>query len=250
MICKSRNCRNIARRRGWCNKHAELTVVRRRGGLVDATPTRAHIAELQAAGVTYQLLGEIAGRHRTWVCDVLRRDRVTEATERLVLSIAVPAEPHRLVADGHVLAIGSTRRLQGLVVCGHTQRELANELGWLETNVGTLINGHKQWVTAATARHIADLTDRLQGVPGTSERARRRAAARGWVPVLAWDEDTIDDPTAQPVPVPNEPASFVDRYSDVVSCGETNIEAIAKRLDITPTSVRRQRERHGLVLAS
>jgi hypothetical protein len=250
VICKSLKCPNRARRRGYCNKHADLTLTRPQGGLVASTRTRTHIAQLQAAGVTYQLIGVIAGRHRTWVCDVLRRDMVTEATERLVLSIAVPAEPHRLVADGRVLAIGSTRRLQGLVVCGHTQRELANELGWLETNVGTLINGRKQWVTAATARHIADLTDRLQGVPGTSEPARRRAAARGWVPVLAWDEDLIDDPTAQPAPVPTAPASFAERYIDVVSCGETNIEAIAKRLDITPTSVKRQRERHGLGLAS
>jgi len=28
--------------------------------------------------------------------------------------------------------------------------------------------------------------------------ATRRAAARGWAPPLAWDDDTIDDPNATP----------------------------------------------------
>ena len=250
MKCSRPNCTNLERRRGLCNKHAEHTVVRR-GRLVPADRTRAHIAELQAAGVTYQLIGEIAGRHRTWVCDVLRREQVTEATERRVLAIAIPSDPHRLIEAGYVPAAGSIRRLRGLVACGHTQRELANEIGWQETNLGTLIHGQRQFVSAATARLIADLSDRLHAVPGTSDRARRHAAALGWVATLAWDEDQLDNPHAQPdTGITSMRPAFVDRYLDVLAAGETHTEAIAKRMGITPKSLERMRERHGLVRAS
>jgi hypothetical protein len=38
----------------------------------------------------------------------------------------------------------------------------------------------------------------LQSVPGPDDKARRRAARRGWQPPPAWDTDSIDDPAASP----------------------------------------------------
>jgi hypothetical protein len=36
--------------------------------------------------------------------------------------------------------------------------------------------------------------------PGPSHRTRARARALGYAPPLAWDDDAIDDPSAQPCP--------------------------------------------------
>ena len=54
------------------------------------------------------------------------------------------------------------------------------------------------WVAAAGWRRTRDVYDRLSMTPGPSQVCRDRARARGYLPPLAWDDDSIDDPRAVP----------------------------------------------------
>ncbi|MDD7813655.1 hypothetical protein PP713_13885 [Mycobacterium sp. CSUR Q5927] len=168
-------------------------------------------------------------------------------TARRVMSVRIPG---RVVADGtgFVDATGTRRRLQALRVAGWSALELARQLGCSESMVCK--RNHQSIVRASTAAAVVELFNRLQLIPGPSERARRHAARKGWLPPLAFDDDTIDDPAAKPN-LGSRVVRFVDRYRDVTEhVGETNLEAIAKRLGMSVQSVIDQRARHREELAS
>jgi hypothetical protein len=87
--------------------------------------------------------------------------------------------------------------------------------GWPQVRLGPHIGRHPVYVNAllnqpniygATAMAVAAAYDRLwnqdprqHGVTvGTYKKVRGVARAHGWAPPGAWDDDTIDDPTAHP----------------------------------------------------
>jgi hypothetical protein len=82
---------------------------------------------------------------------------------------------------------------------------LAEQLGRRPKNVRRSMTG--EWITARTAQEIAALYGRLSNMApprATSEQsaaadaARAHAAARGWLPPLAWDDiDTDATPTGR-----------------------------------------------------
>ncbi len=106
-------------------------------------------------------------------------------------------------------SIGARRRLQALATLGWSIPALA---AVADAPVGTLSEVAKRnTITRATHDAVARVYDVLwdQVPPSTcraermsSGRVRALAARRGWVPPLAWDEDTIDDPEAVPAVLP------------------------------------------------
>lgn len=99
-------------------------------------------------------------------------------------------------------ATGSRRRLQALAAMGYALRTLGKELDWNPVNVYEFARGNQSKVYAATADKVAALYDRLSMIPPENTRAakvvRTHARKKGFVPPLAWDEETIDDPEAIP----------------------------------------------------
>jgi len=101
---------------------------------------------------------------------------------------------------GLVDATGTIRRIQAL-----------RAIGW---PISTLPVHNERiprltYVRADTAERVKTFYDTHSMTPGPSQRAR--TCGRQYAPPLAWDEDTIDDPTAEPyrkgTPLP---ANFVD----------------------------------------
>lgn len=95
-------------------------------------------------------------------------------------------------------ATGSTRRLQALMALGWTANDIAAALPSAPEHVRDIARGARRRVLAATATGITDLYEKWSGTPGPSKIGRRRAAAKGWLPPLAWDDVDIDDPTVRP----------------------------------------------------
>ncbi|WP_205859648.1 helix-turn-helix domain-containing protein, partial [Phycicoccus flavus] len=92
-----------------------------------------------------------------------------------------------------------------------------------------LINAPGHLVTVQRWREVRDVYDRLSMTPGPSPETRGWAVKLGYAPPLAWDEDTIDDPTATPhVPGP----AVDDRSADVVDL--TAVHRVAHGGDPTP----------------
>lgn len=100
---------------------------------------------------------------------------------------------------GLVPALGTVRRLQALQAIGYGYPRLAIETGISEK---TLRNPtyRGQWVYRVTADAVATVYERLCMTPldgPYARRSRNMAAAKGWMPPLAWDD--IDDPDERPV---------------------------------------------------
>ncbi|QKW31461.1 hypothetical protein HUT11_35450 (plasmid) [Streptomyces seoulensis] len=120
-------------------------------------------------------------------------------------------------------ATGTRRRVQALATRGWSKAQQAAELGMTVPNFKGRLRGGR--VSARFARAVAGLYDRLwderpedHGVDGwIAERVRCCAEEDGWNGPLAWDDDTIDDPSAFPQtdafePVATKGPNVADRW--------------------------------------
>ena len=140
---------------------------------------------------------------------------------------------------------GVSRRLRALVALGYSQSEFARQLDVDPSRVSKLTIGYRVSVNAATAAAVTALYDRLSMTPGPSRAARDFAHRRGWMPPLAWDDETIDDPLAVPDAGHQERIGFVERFTELRELGYSDL-VIAERLDIRPSSLLRQLKRYDI----
>lgn len=97
-------------------------------------------------------------------------------------------------------AIGTSRRLQGLIAIGHSETVIASVLGLDQPTLAPILRGQQSEVSTKTAAAVRDLFSLLwmHPVPGSAgARSRALAKANRWVSPLAWDD--IDDPDARPI---------------------------------------------------
>lgn len=170
---------------------------------------RAHIRELMARDTGTRRIAELAGISPQSLSRILYGvpSRNVPPAARIGLELAckilrVEANP---APRRKVLAVGTIRRLQALIARGWNQTLLAERLGYGISHFGKLL-AHEQ-VTVATRDAVAALYDQLwdhnpqertQQERTAATRARSMARRRRWAPPMAWDDDQIDDPCAQP----------------------------------------------------
>lgn len=98
-----------------------------------------------------------------------------------------------------VSSLGYARRLRALQALGWSYARLTPFLG---CNTSTIHERtHSATVSRANHERMVQVYDQLSMVTPTGRhvaRDRRRAAAKGWAPPLAWDESALDDPSGQP----------------------------------------------------
>ncbi|TDD54547.1 hypothetical protein E1286_04980 [Nonomuraea terrae] len=168
---------------------------------VDAETSRQHVKELMAAGMTRGRISVLSGVTLTTLAKLLTGTpsnggkparRVLARTEKALL--AVRANLDDLPDTALVDAAGTRRRVQSLAALGYTLKEQAEAIGRFPTNYQRIAS--QPFVSARVARAVRDLYDAWSMTPPpqtwTSERTRRHAAKRGWLPPLAWDDDLID----------------------------------------------------------
>lgn len=95
-------------------------------------------------------------------------------------------------------ALGTVRRVRGLYYAGHGPRAITKYAPLTLTLITEIAGAEYELVAPITEAAIKRACTALTGVPGTSDRTRARALREGWAPLAAWDDDTIDDPTAKP----------------------------------------------------
>ncbi len=181
-----------------------------RSDLIDAEPARTHVHDLMAAGVGLKQITHLTGISGGVLAKLVygtptrppaRRVRKATAAKLLALrpSLAVTA------AGAKVNSVGTARRTQALVALGWTVPQICEHAGLDRQRVDRALRGGD--VLADTAKRIAATYDALwdrtppegdRWHQAATARARSRARAAGWVPPMAWDDDTIDDPTAAP----------------------------------------------------
>lgn len=181
-------------------------------GRVEAGPVRAHLNALAAAGFGYKQVANLSGVSPSAVAAILHGRperghapyaRVGKATAARIL--AVKPTPENRAGGALVNATGAHRRLQALVTIGWPLAQLAARLDLAPSNITALLKRDR--LTAAIDMRIRNLYDQLWNHPYTGidhrsriaeSRARRYARTRGWLPPLAWDDESIDDPATLP----------------------------------------------------
>jgi hypothetical protein len=212
---------------------------------VDATDARTHVEQLLEV-LTVGQIEQRSGIHRTAI-RVLVGDfpgrpaskRITRTTRDALL--AVRTDRVGPEASGLVDRSGTQRRLRALIALGWTARHLTRRLGMSSRTMGMLTADHGTPILASTRAKVAALYDELALIIPAPSRgttvARGIATRRGWVPPLAWDDDTIDDPDAQPDLGEQTQSQAWERiledYQDTWDAHVGNISSAAQRLGVS-----------------
>jgi len=178
---------------------------------VNAEPARQHVANLKTCGFGDRTIAELAGLDRKAI-RILQHGRPERGTPpptqirptTAAGILGVDATFDNLPGATVINAAGTTRRLQALVAAGWPQNWLAARVCWTPANLGVLLR--REQTIVRTARTMRDLFAELEyaipvesGVPQSSvSRARAVAIAHRWAPAAAWDEESLDDPQAEP----------------------------------------------------
>ena len=141
--------------------------------------------------------------------------------------------------------VGAARRLRALSVLGWSAAALAERAG---ADRDAVEDALQQGVifSQVTRAQAAQVYQRLEMTLGPCETTSARARALQWAPPLAWDEDTIDDPTAQPQgvrPTGWAPKVTLTELTDLAEMGLTRAE-IALRLGVTRAAIDQAVRRH------
>lgn len=225
---------------------------------IEASIVREHLRMLMEAKYKRSLISRVAGVSDATVYRLIGTPTVppTRWTRREVADRILAVTPERILAagTGYVDGTGTHRRLQALVALGWSQAQLSERAGWRRNRVTQILA--ERLVHSSTAAVVRDLYDGLcLQVPRADDqrsrisvnRSRRYAAAHGWPPPLAWDDD-IDDPAAKPADGWKRTARIpaagrAEDARELLSLGVLP-DVIAERFEIDPKSLQRLLERH------
>lgn len=180
------------------NKAWEVGYVRDRARgrrrYVVADDTRTRLQDLAQTRVPLRALADASGLSDTALARILqgRHGHVQRRTADRVAAVTLTEVYDR--ASGLVPSIGAVRRVEALMALGWRKSDLlAHGVPPVQ-----LVTRPRHLISADGWRQVRQVYDRLSMTPGSCPTTRNRAAARGYVPPLAWDEETMDDPRAGP----------------------------------------------------
>lgn len=202
--CLQKGCTEPAKTRGYCESHYRKRLRMRLFGWRDVTQVRARLAQLRDLGWTWEQIAEAAGVS-VYVPHQIGKGntkRIRVENERALLAVPLVAR------DSHrgVNSTGTRRRVQALAWMGWPCSEVARRAGIPETTLRTLILPSRR-ISVAYAHRVAAVYEELSFRRGPSRISAGKARQLGFVPPLAWDEDTIDDPRARPHGIRREVAA-------------------------------------------
>lgn len=175
------------------------------------------------------------GDHNAYMVDDCRCPEARESYRLYRKQLREDRRPAALVDK-----TGTVRRLQALAAIGWSPHDLAERLDCRYTQVQQLRGSERPRVQRQIAEKVAAIYEELQGTPGGNEKARAWAEKLGWAAPLAWDDDAIDNPAAQPErdePVQQRGVDLAEvRFLE--SCRESR-EQIAKQLGVRLESIER-----------
>lgn len=246
MTCHRRGCTSPGSRPGQlCTAHYAETP----HGFVDAAPARAHLAQLRASGNGWDALTKLTGLSLPtlkYLGQWTENGTCTLDTQDRVLAVRVPSG---LVAGGALVpAVGTVRRIRGLMWLGWNQPTIAARLGMKAPQEVSSLICRRKWARASTAVKVAGLFDELQWQVGPYPYPARFARQRGWFPPAAWDD--IDDPDCQPDLGQETVVRFPERFLELREHCEMSLPEIAERMGVDTESVKQQLRRYRMKEAS
>jgi transcriptional regulator with XRE-family HTH domain len=180
-----------------------------------SAPVREHIDLLTASGLTVHEIAERAGLSWQTVQWVRTHQTISPRIARALLAVS------------GVTPFGCRRRIAALQVIGWTMSQIEAEAGVARGCASQIMAGRHRPTPAKMDAFARAYEVMWRGPEKPSVASMSRARQKGWVPPLAWDDDTIDDPRVSPAGMVDE-RSIEDLVSDLLelaSFGESWAEA-------------------------
>jgi DNA-binding NarL/FixJ family response regulator len=230
--CRCRKCRDaIDQQSKGRGRHAKKGC----SPYVDPAPVAAHLRELLAAGMTGRRISTVSGVRDETVRKLLRNPpkRMQRATAARLMAVKRPFFPPHTPMD----VTGTRRRVQALMCMGWSVNKIAAKSGVDRVTVSAVLQDRTVHVYSDTARALRACYDQLWRQPPPEDTRPERSAAtlvrsvartRGYVSPLAWNDATIDDPSAVPEGV-------VQRRTATAGCDDMVVERVAagERIEMT-----------------
>jgi transcriptional regulator with XRE-family HTH domain len=169
---------------------------------VPVGPAKEHLRKLRALGLSPFIIRDLTGISTAGQYRILHQtdDNGVMLPKTAAAILALDLNPAHANPNAAIDSTGTARRLQALIAMGWSQRELAKRLNVAMSTLHRILSGEK--VAVKVAKTISDAYDVLWSQPAPKGISRtsalRHAALHNFYPPLAWDDDTIDDPTARP----------------------------------------------------
>ena len=147
-------------------------------------------------------------RHGTTAGHMAHRTAGEPACAACVAAKSRYEKVRQVYGDRMVPAIGTRRRIHALMALGHSGADIAKRLGVTYQAVHRIEHSTSERIWVRTAANVARVYGELSMTRPTgphSNRIRAKAAERGYVVPLAWDDIDHD-----PEPPAHEPADDVD----------------------------------------
>lgn len=161
---------------------------------IPADVVRAHLHRLMGSGMTTGHIAAAAGlRSHRVVWRLLNGDRdfVQRRVAEPILAVAPETLPHRADPESEVFVPvePTRRRIRALMALGWTHADMRAHSG---VHTAVLLSSRSPRVTWRNHNRVVEMYDALSMTPGPSQRTASRAARLGYLPPLAWDDDSID----------------------------------------------------------
>lgn len=177
---------------------------------VDAAPVRDHVQAVRATGMSCAGIVRYTGVNFGTIDHLLygKAPYPPAAKIRTENAQALLAYWPKLddFDDGAVIdGTGTRRRIQALAAAGWPSNAIHEHVNHITHKAVERLRACER-VTARTARAVRDFYERVAGqaaenqgvTPWIATRTRTYATKNGYADAMAWDDDTIDDPQAQP----------------------------------------------------
>jgi len=164
---------------------------------VPIDPVVAHIEWLNSLGFNCTSIATAAGVDRGTVLNARngKRGMITTKTMKKIMAVTPEAIYSRSDRRGYVPSVGAVRRIQALMTMGWRYLDLSPRLGFPAEKVGEGAG----WIGQHKHEAICRLYDELWDKPGPAAKGSiKKLLNKGWQKPMAWDDDTIDDPAAEP----------------------------------------------------
>ncbi|MFE5628442.1 hypothetical protein [Streptomyces sp. NPDC056543] len=238
--CHCKPCRTTERR--YSKRRSYLTKIGK-PILVDATPTREHLANLRAAGDAFTGISAQYGIPRRTLNQIFggqwKRVHAETASRILAIPPGTATNNYRSVP-----AVGAVRRIRALIAAGHTMNAVAAAMGLQHSTASLLLNGRQDTIRHELNERVKSGYVALASSSGNAVRSLLRAQREGWRDPLWWEDmGHIDDPTFDPATAEqelsrNEQAALRRAEVDHLSAFGFVPEVIAERLDMHVSTVR------------
>lgn len=200
--------------------------------LVSRADVHQHLLRCREIGMPVATIATESGVSGDTVWRVLREPdgQIRAVTARRILAVK-PARP--------VTATGLTRRIRALSAMGWAVDTIAETAGVSPETVKAWRRGDVPGAgpTPAAPALVRAYDALAMRTPPRITRYERSSVARvaraaqhhGWAPPLAWDDDTIDDPAAEPQGAGWTPPSVIEQIRDLEERGLSRAQIAAVR---------------------